>query len=418
MRVHVVDPSAYTLPYDHALCRSLAAVGAEVTLFTSRFAYGRAPVADGYARRELFYRLAPGGPEGSRIGRGTRTAVKLAEHVPDMLRYRRAAREAQVVHFQWLALQHLDGHLLPARRSAAGVRRPLVLSAHDILPREPRPGQRAAQRRLYERMDAIVVHSRRGRERLTGELGLAPERVHVIPHGVLRPWEDALGGEGADGGEAGESAGAEQRLPPELAGEPVAETAGDGGGQVALLFGLLRPYKGVGDLLQAWREAGAQLPEGAELWVVGMARMDVAGLREAAAGVARASGHPVRLLARFVTDEEIGALMRRADLVVLPYRQIDQSGVAFTALGAGVPLLLSDVGGFPEIAETGAAQTVPAGDPPALAAALARLLGEPATLAAMAESARAAADGPYAWEGVARMTVALYHALLGENPGR
>ncbi len=60
-----------------------------------------------------------------------------------------------------------------------------MLTAHDILPREARPGQRAAQRRLYDRFDAIVVHSEHGRRRLTGELGVDPERVHVIPHGVF-----------------------------------------------------------------------------------------------------------------------------------------------------------------------------------------------------------------------------------------
>ena len=127
MRVHVVDPSAYTPPYDHALCRALAAAGAEVELFTSRFAYGPVAPAEGYVRRELFYRAARFAP-GSRAQR----IAKLAEHVPDMLRYRRAARAADVVHFQWLPVQHLDGHLLPGRRSASGRRRPLVLTAHDV----------------------------------------------------------------------------------------------------------------------------------------------------------------------------------------------------------------------------------------------------------------------------------------------
>ena len=77
-----------------------------------------------------------------------------------MLRYRRAARAADVVHFQWLTVQQLDGHLLPGRR---GGRPPLVLTAHDVLPREGRARRRAAQRRLYERFDAIVVHSEHGR---------------------------------------------------------------------------------------------------------------------------------------------------------------------------------------------------------------------------------------------------------------
>lgn len=380
MHVHVVDPSAYTPPYDHALCRALAGAGAEVELYTSRFAYGPVAPAEGYARREFFYRVAPGAG-GSRL----RRLAKLAQHVPDMLRYRAVAHAADVVHFQWLTVQHLDGHLLPAGR------RPLVLTAHDILPREPRPGQREAQRRVYDRFDAVIVHSEHGRRRLTDELGIDRARVHVIPHGVLRPWEDAP--DRAPGGAA-------PPLPVELAGVER---------PVVLFFGLLRPYKGLDVLLEAWRELAVGGSTSAELWIVGMPRMDVGSLYSAApAGV--------RFLPRFVSDAEILAVMGRTSLVVLPYREIDHSGVAFTALGAGVPLLLSDVGGFPEIAATGAARTVPAGDPGVLSEALGELLGDPAALAAMADRARAAAVGEYAWDGIARRTLALYESLLEENP--
>ncbi|HTA13792.1 MAG TPA: glycosyl transferase family 1, partial [Solirubrobacteraceae bacterium] len=87
MRVHVVDPSAYTPPYDHALCRALGAAGAEVELMTSRFAYGPVAPPVNYVRRELFYRAALGAPAGR-----VRMASKLAQHLPDMLRYRRLAR--------------------------------------------------------------------------------------------------------------------------------------------------------------------------------------------------------------------------------------------------------------------------------------------------------------------------------------
>jgi len=377
MRVHIVDPSAYTPPYDHALCSALAAAGAQVQLYTSRFAHGAIAPPDGYERHESFYRLAAHVPDAR-----ARRAVKLAEHVPDMLRYRRAARAAEVAHFQWLAVQHLDGRLLPRGR-------PLVLTAHDILPREPRPGQRAAQRRLYERFDAIVVHSEHGRARLVGELGVEPARVRLIPHGVLRPWrgrpEEPLPAELGDGGRA--------------AARPLDRP-------VALFFGLLRPYKGLDLLLDAWRGL-----EGAELWIAGMPRMDLAKLRAAApAGV--------RWLTRFVSDGEMLALLRRASLVVLPYREIEQSGVAFAALGAGVPLLLSDVGAFPELAASGAARTFAAGDADALRDALRELLGDPAALARMAESARELAAGPYSWEQIARQTLALYESLLGESRTR
>src|SRR4051794_12338305 len=174
MRVDVVDPSAYTPPYDHALCAALARAGARVRLVTSAFSYGEAPRAEGYEVSERFYRGAP--------ARGrARVAWKLARHAPDMVATARAARAADVVHFQWLAVQPLDIALLRA------FRRPLVLTAHDVVPREPRPGQRAAQRRLYERVDALVVHSEHGRARLVADLGVPETKVTVIPHGVLAP---------------------------------------------------------------------------------------------------------------------------------------------------------------------------------------------------------------------------------------
>ncbi|HEX5224852.1 MAG TPA: glycosyltransferase family 4 protein [Solirubrobacteraceae bacterium] len=367
MLVHVVDPSAYTPPYDHALCAALGRAGARVQLHTSRFDHGALAPPEGYERVESFYRHAPArGP--------LRRAAKLAEHVPDMLRYHRAARAADVVHLQWLPLQPLDARLLPAR-TREGRRRPVLLTAHDVLPREPRPGQLAGQRRLYERVDGVIVHSEHGRGRLERELGLDPARVHVVRHGALTPWEGLPAAP----------------VPTELAGHD---------GPVVLFFGLLRPYKGLDLLLRSWGQAPAE----AELWIVGAPRMDVSALRAS-------SPAGVRWLTRFVSDGELQALTRRASLAVLPYREIDQSGVAFTALGAGLPSLLSDVGGFPELAATGAAATFPAGDADALAAELRRLLGAPERLLEMAAAARVAAGGEYSWDLLAARTIELYRAL-------
>ena len=368
MRVDVVDPSAFTPPYDRSLSAALARAGAEVRLVTSDFAYGEVPPADGYAVDDRFYRAAPGRP-GSRV----RLAAKLAQHVPDMLRYRRAARDADVVHFQWLAVQHLDRRLLPADR-------PVVLTAHDVLPREPRAGQLRAQRRLYDRVDAVVVHSHHGRERLVVDLDVPAEKVHVIAHGAFDyltrlPYEAPL--------------------PPDLAAAQ---------GPVVLFFGLLRPYKGVDVLLEAWRGIG-----GAELWVVGMPRMPLKSLRERATP-------SVRFFPRFVEDSLVPALFRRADLVVLPYREIDQSGVLATALAFGRPLLLSAVGGFPEVAETGAAELVRPGDPAALHLALRRLLEDEPRRDALAAAARDAAATRYSWDTAAARHLELYESLLSDNP--
>jgi len=367
MRVHVVDPSAYTPPYDHALCTALARGGAEVELVTSDFAYGDAPTPAGYALRRHFYRAAAGRPGGA-----PRRAAKLAQHVPDMLRYRRVAREADIVHFQWLAVQHLDRHLLPRSR-------PLVLTAHDVLPREPRPGQVAAQRRLYERMDAVVVHSRDGARRLTEEVGVAPARVHVIPHGAFQ----YLANEARD-----------CAPPPELAATP-ARTP------VVLCFGVMRPYKGLDVLVEAWHGI-----EDAELWIVGHPRMPIRDL---------VTGAPagVRFVPRYLPDEQVSALFRRADLAVLPYRVADQSGVLSTALAFGLPVVASAVGGFPEVADHGALRLVKPGDAGELHAALRELLADEAQRTRLAEAARAAAAGPYSWDAVAALHLELYGQLTG-----
>ena len=82
VRVHVVDPPAYTPPYDHALCGALARAGADVTLVTSAFAYGDVPQGSGYRVDHAFYARGPQTPGGR-----ARQVARLAQHVPDMLRY-------------------------------------------------------------------------------------------------------------------------------------------------------------------------------------------------------------------------------------------------------------------------------------------------------------------------------------------
>ncbi len=363
-RVQLVDPSAFTPPYDHALAEALARAGADVTLLTSRFAYGSVPEPVGYRRLEAFYRRAP-----AAAGSWPRRVAKLAQHGPDMLRYRRLAATGDVAHFQWFDVPWLDRFLLP--------RGPVVLTAHDLLPREPRPGQARAQKRLLERVDAVIVHSEYGRRTLVEGLAIEPGKVHVVPHGAFSHLaRQAL----------------EAPLPDELASVR---------GPVALFFGLLRPYKGIETLLDAWRGI-----DQAELWVVGRSRMPLGPLR------ARAP-NGVRFVPRFISDAELGPLFRRADVIVLPYartERFDQSGVLATALAFGKAVVLTDVGGFAEVAGHGAAQLVPPGEPAALHAALAQLLGDRSARERLELAARAAAAGPYSWDEAARRTLEVYRS--------
>ncbi|HEX8689234.1 MAG TPA: glycosyltransferase family 4 protein, partial [Solirubrobacterales bacterium] len=251
--------------------------------------------------------------------------------------------------------------------------------AHYILPPRPSRGQVATARRVFGRMDAVIAHSEHGAALLRDKVGLDPAQVRVIHHGAF----DYL-----------------TRLPEE---SPLPAELQDAEGPVILFFGLLRPYKGLDTLLEAFRHVS-----GAELWIVGNPRMDIGPLRD----LAREAPGRVRFLTRFVDDAEIPAIFRRADLVVLPYRDAEHSGVLYTGLAFGKPLVLSTVGGFPEVAAQGAARLVPPEDPSALATALAELVGDESTRADLAGAARAAAAGPYSWDEAAAQTLHLYRDLL------
>ena len=326
---HVVDPSAYTPPYDHALCAALARAGADVELVTSRFAYGDVPRRARLRRSRALLPLRPGGA-GRRCGaRSSRSTCPTCCAPP-------RARAADVVHFQWLAVQPLDAHLLRAYSA------PRVLTAHDVLPREPRPGQLDAQRRLYERVDAIVVHSEHGRERLVDELGVPAERVHVIPHGRPAP------------APATPRAAAPSSPRRRRHRRPV-----------------LRPAAPV----QGHRRAASRRGGGssdAELWIVG----------HAARWTPRRCAPPRRRACASSSASSATARPRRSSAAptssCCPTARSTSPACSSPRWRFGVPLLLTAVGGFPEIAAAGAAELVAPGDRGGAARRPARLLDDPA----------------------------------------
>ena len=287
MRVVVADPPAFTPPYDHALATALAREGAEVELLTSRFRFGEPPAPDGYARREIFYPLS------SRLFRRSRLRLplKVLEHPLGMARL--AAAEADVVHVQWLGLPEADAWLLRSRA-------PLVLTAHDLLPRRTARKQ-GVWRRLFGRFERIVVHSERGRETLAS-FGVPDEKLRVIAH-------------------------------PVLPGEPAR-----GGGRTVLALGLVRPYK----QLDHARAAVAQI-EGAELRVAGDAN---AFLPETEIERALAESTVAVFPYRAELDQS-GALLRALG-AGMPAVVYDVGGLAepVRAFGAGRVVAPDDVDGL------------------------------------------------------------------------
>jgi glycosyltransferase involved in cell wall biosynthesis len=362
VRILLVDPAAYSLPYDDALAAALARRGHDVELVTSPSVFAAAPEAQGYRRSELFLPLS-----GRLFRRAPRSRLRDAlgalEYGPGVVALLRRARafRPDVTHVQWTPRHALD---LPWLRRLP---RPLAFTAHNALPRAPRHVD--ARRKVLALVDRVVVHSRRAREQAV-ELGGARERVVVIPHGV---WD------------------------PDVEPEPPT-------GRTILFFGLIRAYKGLDVLLDA-------LPgvRDARLVVAGDPWEDMEPLRRAADGL------DVEWRLGFVPQDEVPRLFRDATIVALPYkhlRQIDSSGVLALALGHGRPLVVSDVGALGEVvSDFGAGRVVPPGDAAALASACEEVLGELEPAFRGTQAARRALS----WDAVAEAHELMYADMVARG---
>lgn len=181
-------------------------------------------------------------------------------------------------------------------------------------------------------------------------------------------------------------------------------------GEVVLFFGYIRRYKGLDTLLEAWPRVRAARGGRATLVVAGEAYEDMAPYHALAPG----SPPDVRFLTRYVPDDEVEALFKAADVVVLPYRSATQSGVTHVAYALGVPVITTDVGGLAETVHPGETGLVaPPADSAALADAIARYFAEDLG-PRMREGVRALQRG-HSWEVLADETIALGDAL---RPGR
>ena len=394
-RVLLLDPNANTPPYDRALCRALTASGCRVELATAPFLYDALPRPTGYRLHHAFFRLASG-PLGRRLALADRPVprrlLKLVEYPLDwaVLLARLARRPPDVLHVQWSASPALEEHGWRWLRRR-GV--PIVYTAHDLAPPDARPADLARHGRLYRAADAVIVHSRRTAATLADRFGVPFERIAVVPHGPLLEEEPELG-----------RAEARRRLSLPLAA------------QLVLFAGLIEPYKGLDDLVDAFAALAAAWPE---------ARLVVAGRPNAPFGPYRRALDARGLLdrthldLRYLAQAELASYLCAADVVALPYRRTTTSGVLAAARRFGRPVVATAVGDLAELIDDGeTGLLVPPGDPPALAAALAHLLADPALAARLGEGGRRRTLTDQSWDVAARRTLDVYRSVIGEAAGR
>lgn len=251
-----------------------------------------------------------------------RKALFLRGQVLNPRRFARLAQSlsADIVHI--CNIHHLSFPLWEGSLARSGAR--WVASVHDVTRAKAIVSRRWETwqlQRFYRRCDALLVHSRAQAEELVAFAGVAPERVHLVPHGPT---------EYAPLPSAPEVAELRRRynLPEER--------------PVGLFFGFLRADKNLPGLI----EALAQSTSRSTLLVAG------SGERRAAVALAERLGlsERIRWEVGYIPDAEIPGLFAVSDWVAVPYaeRFTSQSGVLNLAAAYDRPLLTTPTSSFAE----------------------------------------------------------------------
>jgi len=378
MRVLMLEPNP-VLSYGTDLCNALTDLGVEVMLATTRdYAFGDR------AQFEV-RRLAPGSSPGQYASKLAHEAGYLLSLTSLILRWR-----PDIVHFQWFRVRAEIAYMAALRAA----RQRLVWTVHNVLSHDYRPSDMLYHRILYRLPRRLIAHTADTRDQLLRLFRVPTSAVTVVPFGNY---------EGVP----------HQVLPTTLARQHLClpEDA-----TVFLFYGLLRPYKGYEELLEAFVQALAYGCESVLVIAGRASRPDATRLQAKVRALPEMARTRVRLhveadafLSQDLTDE----LFSAADVVALPYRQVWQSAVLFQAFSYAKPVLASAVGGFPETIRDGATgYLVHPRDRDSLARRIIELSGDRASLQAAGARARAVSQVENSWVRIAKLTLQVYESAL------
>jgi glycosyltransferase involved in cell wall biosynthesis len=268
-------------------------------------------------------------------------------------------------------------------------KQPLVITVHDIDPWSMVIGKADfLLRATFHAAERLIVHHNANRNDLSVNYRIPEEIIRVVPHGSYVNFSASVPSQ--------KSSRQRLDLPIEA--------------RILLFFGEIRPEKGLIHLIRAMKRVHARLPD-ARLVIAGRPRhMDMS---ECLIEI-RSAGLEDVVICRFeyIEDSLVEAYFAMADLVMLPYIAITQSGVLFEAMTGGCPVVATDTGALgPTVQESGVGTVVPPGDVEALANAAVEILENRALAAQMGRNGRQAAEQSYSWSRCAKETAAIYGEL-------
>jgi D-inositol-3-phosphate glycosyltransferase len=330
----------------------------------------------------------------SQSGKAKKIAGLLAYYVR-LLRYA-ATTKSPIFHVLWNnRLEHFDRTLLMLYFKALGKK--IALTAHNvnIARRDGNDSwlNRMTLRFQYRMVDHLFVHTEKMKSELAGEYGIREDAITVITHPINDAFPDT-------------------DLTPARAKQRLGLKPRD---KAILFFGRLRPYKGLEYLIQAFQ----LLPQSSDYRLI-IAGESKKGSEEYFEKIQQMIGAEVatgRILAKieFIPDDEAEVYLKAADVLVLPYKEIFQSGVLFLGYSFGLPAIATDVGSFREaIVESRTGFVARSCDPTELAVTIEQYFASDLyrNLDVRRAEVREYAREHHSWEAAAELTVKAYSRLL------
>lgn len=351
-------------PHPDQQTRPVLVVGSG-TEFLSGISHYTHHVAEAFSERDtvaviLMRRIIPRGlyPGRKRVGDDDLSSISYSPEIPvfdgvdwhsprSVLAARKFIRQSRprVVILQWWTAA-VAGQFLLLARTAARTGAHVVVEFHEVqdvgeatVP-AARVAARSAMKRLLRHVSGVIVHSSADEKAVRAAYGIDNRvRVAVIPHG---PFEQI--------------ANAQIEPRPRADGEPLR----------LLFFGVIRPYKGLDDLVEAFQclvAAGKDVT----LTVVGEPWQPLVPALERLRTSPDLAGK-VTIVDRYVRDDEVSEYLAKADILVLPYLRASASGPLALAMAAGMPVVTTNIPSLMEVTDgySGAVH-VPVRNPSALA---------------------------------------------------
>ena len=265
-------------------------------------------------------------------------------------------------------------------------KKPVVLTVHNVLPHEHSPLFFKMSQVLFRLGNHYIVHSTVNKQQLTAHYDIAPEKISVIPHGSL-------------------DFHVKQRTDRVSIRTQMGFARQD---RIILLFGAIRPYKGIDTAIRALAEIIMDFPE-ARLLIAGRLWEDWAPYEKLIHDLGLENF--VTTYLDYIPSGEVYRFFEAADLCIFPYRHFDsQSGAGSVALSFRKPMIVANVGGLPDLVKDDRWVIEP-NDSRLLAETLIKCFSDPSMLESMRANAAAVSAG-FAWSEIAKQTEKVYQKVL------